>query len=1240
MVLFYWDARDGRELSGWWFGDKIGGGQVWSHNDSTGQTPPATGWQCPVDGPVQEFVLCVPKLAPKEELGNGKEAGKRSAPKTTPEDRPAKRPFHVGEVADHTLVASSKAGVDAPAAVRTIVGEYVEEGTNHGRRTYLRKGNDSDAPIWLYYWDQRDGRNSSGWWFGDRVGSQQAFAHCQAQSVNPPPRGWRIPHDATIRTDFTVVANSPEEEADIPEQDRIFKVKDMVAQVEKTAESAIETARTVLDTEGDVFEESVRAVSELLDGKQASLLAARTSLVRHGAAARKGKLSATIDAEMSLLEERMESILGRLTKEQQRARERLERLETEGAEERDMKTIEDRLGPATEAVAQAGMAANAATTPDAAAKTRRLVESARMQVCATLDAARNFAPHAQEVANKAFGELLAKCQHAERRLGGWADQDPGQVEGLEAAADEEWAADLEGLETVLASHGEVADNDDELDVSDIDLRQGKGERELVFEATSRVEAEEIAARAALSTARAVLKEGVDERGKKVVQDLLEENLLAVRKTQKVLSREIAAGDRRMDISNIDSLAALAPRLRVIRSHLEEELGRARRHREKGSAMNIAETVGGAEELVEAVVSLGGSRRKRADLSLGLSGDRGADAKKFMDDFVISVNKAQGAIATARRRLDAQIRTARTLPSPQQKVMFAEIAPLRRRLIESQKKLNPHRKARVEYEQQLQAKQAQESFIGQFEALEADIAKMEGALKDRGVADVKSAEEWRRTTAEQLSKITAFFEKKAVDASGAKLQQILACQARCRDAQRRVERLSSSAQDKEQSLVVDGILADLEAKTKESEEWVQKIAKVENPWTGVEVLPQDQGQSALQAADALAKTAEPAVRGIKALVSQKLVSVNTMPEGDTRVQTIEGLLKLQARVDAVALRITQLKVDTHARRTAMLMPEVIKSVLEAEAKFMVVSEAARPLVEDILEKPETEAIKKACDKTLITEKDAQRTFRAARQALEAKKKDPRARLSPAFQSQLRRYEQRFEKVEREMAALKIVAIDLDKEKQRLAEQKKEADCLSKHIDEVELASLSLGNERPTDEAEESMALSIQAAEEKFRTWAAGAHSLEKSGRAAMQLAMQRVTAIGANMGTRITALLAETESRRGTALGRIFLREAQQRADKLEDALKKSREAGASVDESEAATVKLQSNLDELNAYVDTKRREILACHVAFPAEFDSLTKRTDAVLRALGAFREETASRKRAPPQVTEPEPKAAKLAA
>ena len=64
-------------------------------------------------------------------------------------------------------------------------------------------------------------------------------------------------------------------------------------------------------------------------------------------------------------------------------------------------------------------------------------------------------------------------------------------------------------------------------------------------------------------------------------------------------------------------------------------------------MNIAETVDGAEELVEAVVSLGGSRRKRADLSLELSGDRGADAKKFMDDFVISVNKAQGAIATAR-----------------------------------------------------------------------------------------------------------------------------------------------------------------------------------------------------------------------------------------------------------------------------------------------------------------------------------------------------------------------------------------------------------------------------------------------------------------------------------------------------------------------------------------------------------------------------------------------------------------
>jgi hypothetical protein len=58
VFLYYWDSRDGAEQQGWWFGDSVGGSQVWSRNQSTGALPPSSGWRVPWEGPIVDF-LCV-----------------------------------------------------------------------------------------------------------------------------------------------------------------------------------------------------------------------------------------------------------------------------------------------------------------------------------------------------------------------------------------------------------------------------------------------------------------------------------------------------------------------------------------------------------------------------------------------------------------------------------------------------------------------------------------------------------------------------------------------------------------------------------------------------------------------------------------------------------------------------------------------------------------------------------------------------------------------------------------------------------------------------------------------------------------------------------------------------------------------------------------------------------------------------------------------------------------------------
>eukprot|EP00442_Polarella_glacialis_P029701 CAMPEP_0115159560 /NCGR_PEP_ID=MMETSP0227-20121206/70284_1 /TAXON_ID=89957 /ORGANISM="Polarella glacialis, Strain CCMP 1383" /LENGTH=207 /DNA_ID=CAMNT_0002571293 /DNA_START=46 /DNA_END=666 /DNA_ORIENTATION=+ len=58
VLLYYWDERDGASVSGWWFGPKVGGDQVWAFQPNRlAQTPPKMGWKVPYDGPVDQTFM-------------------------------------------------------------------------------------------------------------------------------------------------------------------------------------------------------------------------------------------------------------------------------------------------------------------------------------------------------------------------------------------------------------------------------------------------------------------------------------------------------------------------------------------------------------------------------------------------------------------------------------------------------------------------------------------------------------------------------------------------------------------------------------------------------------------------------------------------------------------------------------------------------------------------------------------------------------------------------------------------------------------------------------------------------------------------------------------------------------------------------------------------------------------------------------------------------------------------------
>eukprot|EP00927_Polykrikos_kofoidii_P001028 TRINITY_DN10374_c0_g1_i1.p1 TRINITY_DN10374_c0_g1~~TRINITY_DN10374_c0_g1_i1.p1 ORF type:complete len:1956 (-),score=521.59 TRINITY_DN10374_c0_g1_i1:151-5910(-) len=61
VFLYYWDGRDGPAFQGWWFGNQLGGTQVWSHIAVDTPAPPSTGWKIPWDGAVRSSIRVLPK---------------------------------------------------------------------------------------------------------------------------------------------------------------------------------------------------------------------------------------------------------------------------------------------------------------------------------------------------------------------------------------------------------------------------------------------------------------------------------------------------------------------------------------------------------------------------------------------------------------------------------------------------------------------------------------------------------------------------------------------------------------------------------------------------------------------------------------------------------------------------------------------------------------------------------------------------------------------------------------------------------------------------------------------------------------------------------------------------------------------------------------------------------------------------------------------------------------------------
>ncbi|CAK0880676.1 unnamed protein product, partial [Prorocentrum cordatum] len=655
----------------------------------------------------------------------------------------------------------------------------------------------------------------------------------------------------------------------------------------------------------------------------------------------------------------------------------------------------------------------------------------------------------------------------------------------------------------------------------------------------------------------------------------------------------------------------------------------------------------AAEIVDALaVEAGDAEWRRSQVEAAAqAGESSAEIEAVVKTIQARADEAQAAIAAARSSIDEQIGLARKLPEEKQKAVLLEIAPMRKRVVEAQRKLNPYKRARAEYDQGVKARADLEALRGKVASVEADVEGVAAALTSQAAFEDEAAavEASVQPTVARAAKLLQFLERRAEAAADtAHRQGLSALRQRAAAACGRLAELRSQAREQRQRALGQLLVRRAEAEAKKAEAWQEKIAEAQKPWAGGrEVVPAEEATPCLESCTALARQAEPAALAAKTAALEALVEARQLADGASRLQVVAELQGIQARAEAMALKITQLKVDTFARTVRLQMADFLEGVVRAEREVAAVVEASGALCRDDLETVAPEALRAAGAAALAAEAPAKAACAAARQALEACQKNPRNRESPAFQSQLGHLRARLEGAERELRGLAAAAREAEASQRRLLDHRASLDRLEAAVAEAELQALPLGDESEAEQGGEAgRAGAVVAAARALASWWRTCDELAESPHGALQLAAGRLRQRGREVQARLDGAKELVRGELERAEAQLLREEGRERLEAAEGALARAEEAegpfliGLELDPGgaaealaacEVAAVAARRALSAATSFVEARQKEVSAYARQHGAEEElaALRRRCEVVGERLAQLEGDTAARRR-----------------
>ncbi|CAJ1416108.1 unnamed protein product [Effrenium voratum] len=321
--------------------------------------------------------------------------------------------------------------------IRTLLGDYVEKGANHGRKFYQKvpKPGVSDfVEVFLYYWDNRDGPNFEGWWFGNKLGGTQVWSHCADRGLAPPAGGWKIPWDGQVRATLILgpKQNMQRQEA----EGKLKAISADVSKVDAEAKQAMQQATALCGNNSSL--QALQQAEQILAPHSQAMIEVQRKLAE-GQRGQQGDVARNFVQLANQLRMTQQSLTQLTTKYRDAKAQAEKQVKMADAELRETKAFEDLLPETTQkctmaeeamekAVATHETIAGAGADLDQAQKAvgdtevavkeaEKALGEARMVLQGKLNFARRFeAPKVRDNASQELNKMMAKLQTVQSKL--------------------------------------------------------------------------------------------------------------------------------------------------------------------------------------------------------------------------------------------------------------------------------------------------------------------------------------------------------------------------------------------------------------------------------------------------------------------------------------------------------------------------------------------------------------------------------------------------------------------------------------------------------------------------------------------------------------------------------------------------------------------------------------------------------------------------------------------------------